>query len=210
MNQQQALSILEETRALIIDSHIVYTSGRHGKEYVNKDALYPHTMATSALCRSIAEEFSDQRVDFVIAPAIGGVILSQWVAHHLTILLERDVYALYAEKSPDGSFIVSRGYDKYIPDKCGLVVEDILTTGGSALKVIQTVRALGGNVVGLGALCNRGGITAGDVGDVPKFHALINVALDSWPEAECPLCRQGVPINTSVGKGKEFLARTCR
>ena len=88
-----------------------------------------------------------------------------------------------------------------------LVVEDILTTGGSVKKVIEATRAIGGEVVGLGVLCNRGGITSHDVGDVPKLFALVNVTLESWTEAECPLCAKGIPINTDVGKGRDFLAR---
>jgi len=87
------------------------------------------------------------------------------------------------------------------------VVGDVLTTGGSAKKVVEATRALGGNIVGLGVLCNRGGITPQDVADPPKLFALVNVKLDAWDEAGCPLCAQNVPINTDVGKGREFLAR---
>ena len=88
-----------------------------------------------------------------------------------------------------------------------LVVEDILTTGGSARKVVEAVRAIGGNVVGVGVLCNRGGVTAQDLANVPKLEVLVNISLDAWNEADCPLCKQGVPVNPDVGKGREFLAR---
>jgi orotate phosphoribosyltransferase len=86
-------------------------------------------------------------------------------------------------------------------------VEDVLTTGGSAKKVVEATRALGGNIVGLGVLCNRGGITPEDVANPPKLFALVNIKLDAWDETECPLCAQSVPINTDVGKGREYLAR---
>ena len=208
MNEQEVLQVLANVGAVIANSHIVYTSGKHGTAYVNKDAVYPHTKETSDLCRAIAEQFADESVEVVIAPAIGGVILSQWIAHHLSEITRREVFGVYAEKAESGdTFIIKRGYDKLVAGKNVLVVEDVLTTGGSAKKVVEATRALGGNIVGLGILCNRGGITPQDVADPPKLFALVNVKLDAWDEAECPLCAKSVPINTDVGKGREYLAR---
>lgn len=234
MTEQQVLQILARVGAVITGSHIVYTSGKHGTAYVNKDAVYPHTMETSRLCLAIAEEFVNRGIEVVVAPAIGGVILSQWVAYHLSGFAGREVLGVYAEKveetgstlwyicfglrllwrripqlgrPPIEHFVIKRGYDKIVADKNVLVVEDVLTTGGSAKKVIEATRALNGNVVGLGVLCNRGGVTRTDVGNPSKLFALVNVHFDAWDEDKCPLCAQGVPINTDVGKGREFLAR---
>jgi len=211
MNEQEVLKILRDVGAVITDSHIVYTSGKHGTAYVNKDAVYPHVEVTSLLCRAIAKHFREETlygIDVVVAPAVGGVILCTWIACWLEKITYRKALALYAEKSENGeAFVFRRGYDKFIPGRRVLVVEDILTTGGSAKKVIEAVRALGGSVIGLGVLCNRGGITPQDVSDPPELFALVNVKLDAWDEADCPLCAQGIPINTDVGKGKEFLQR---
>ncbi len=207
MNEKEVLQILNNVGAVITNSHIVYTSGKHGSAYVNKDAVYPHTEATSDLCRAIAIEFVGTGVQVVIAPAIGGVILSQWTAHHLTDLTGSEVLGVYAEKADNDAFIIRRGYDKLVAGKNVLVVEDVLTTGGSAKKVVEATRAIGGKVIGLGVLCNRGGITPQDVADVPELFALANVELDAWDEAGCPLCAQNVPINTNVGKGREYLAK---
>ncbi len=206
MNEQDVLKILSRLNAVLTDSHIVYTSGKHGRAYINKDAIYPHTKETSQLCRAIAEQFLDSDVEVVIAPSIGGVILSQWVAYHLTEITGREVLGVYSEKEGD-SFVIKRGYDKIVQGKKVLVVEDVLTTGGSVKKVIEATRALEGNVVGLGVLCNRGGITPQYVSNPPKLFSLVNVKFDSWDEAECPLCSKGVPINTDVGKGRDFLAK---
>ena len=208
MNEQQVLEMLGSVGAVITDSHIIYTSGKHGSAYVNKDAVYPHTMMTSRLCRAIAEQFANDNVQVVIAPAIGGVILMTWTAHHLSSMTLNggEILGVYAEKEGDG-FVIKRGYDKLVAGKNVLVVEDILTTGSSVKKVIEAVRALGGNIVGLAVLCNRGGITPQDVGGVPKLFTLANVKLEAWDGAECPLCAQGMPINTDVGKGREILAR---
>jgi orotate phosphoribosyltransferase len=208
LTEQEVLQLLQEAKAVITNSHFVYTSRKHGSAYVNKDAVYPHTQMTSALCQAMAEKFVDEGVDVVIAPAVGGVILTTWVAHHLSELCGREVLAVYAEKAEDSdTFVIKRGYDKLVAGKRVLVVEDVLTTGGSAKKVVEATRAAGGYVVGLSVLCNRGGITATDVAEVPTLVALTNVPLDAYDEAECPLCADDVPINTDVGKGKEYLAR---
>lgn len=237
MDEGVALGMLDAIGAVITNSHVVYTSGRHGSAYVNKDVVYPHSYITSRLCRTIAEEFESDDVDVVVAPAVGGVILSQWVAHHLCALSNSDVDGIYAERSEwvlrkpssgicftvsvgaetyslaagqelvikEDAFVIKRGYEKLVPGRRVLVVEDVLTTGGTVKKVIRAVRELGGEVVGLGALCNRGGLTAESIG-VPKLFALTNVTLDSWEGEACPLCAQNVPINTDVGKGRDFLA----
>ena len=209
MNKDEVFGIFGRVGAVITGSHVVYTSWRHGTEYVDKDALYPYTRETSQLCRVIAEEFVLDAVEVVIGPEVGGVILSQWTAHHLSKMNGHEVFGVYAEKSEDrrrDDFIIKRGYDKLIAGKIVLVVEDVLTTGGSAKKVVKATRAIGGYVVGLGVLCNRGGITPQMI-DVPKLDALVSVKLDAWDEATCPLCERNVPVNTDIGKGREFLAR---
>lgn len=207
MIEREVMKILSKVGAVITGSHIVYTSGKHGSAYVNKDALYPHTKETSDLCRIIAEQFADDGVETVIAPAIGGVILSQWTAHHLSKITGREVFSVYAEKSDGGIFVIKRGYGKFVSGKKVLVVEDVLTTGGSVKKVIEAVRAIGGNVLGLGVLCNRGGVALKDVADAPELFAILNIKLDAWDEENCPLCAQGVPVNTDVGKGGEYLLK---
>jgi len=241
MNEKEVLEVFGRVGAVIADSHIVYTSWRHGTGYVNKDAVYPHTQETSELGKAIAEHFLRRGIEVVIAPAVGGVILSQWVAFHLNRFNAtheiKEVLAVYAERDEQSvikadkdttvnitvtlrkgdelvikkpKFVIKRGYDKFVAGKNVLVVEDVLTTGGSAKKVAEATRAIGGNIVGLGVLCNRGGITPQDVADPPELFALVNMNLDSWDEEECARvgpCSKGVPINTEVGKGREYLAR---
>lgn len=208
--EKMTMQLLEEVNAIITGSHIVYTSGKHGDAYVNKDAVYPHTQLTSDLCQAMATKIvqENEDVDTVIAPAIGGVILSQWTAFHLSKSLRREVMSIYAEKDPEsGEFIIKRGYDKYVKDKKVVVVEDILNTGGSVRKVVDAVRLTGGTVAAVLALCNRGSVTKESIGNPPHLCSLTNVTLSSWEEAECPLCKQNVPINMEVGKGREYLAR---
>ncbi|MCR4275808.1 MAG: phosphoribosyltransferase family protein [Candidatus Parcubacteria bacterium] len=210
MNETDVLKILEGVGAVITNSHIVYTSGKHGSAYINKDALYPHTKKTSILCRTIAKHYEGDDIEAVIAPAVGGVILATWTAYHLSEYTGRDVLCTYADKATingEDDFVIKRGYDKIVANKNVLVVEDLLTTGGSVRKVVVAVRKTGGRVVGAGVLCNRGGVTHTDICDVPRLVVLANIKMDAWDEKDCPLCKQGVPINTSIGHGKAFLAR---
>lgn len=212
--QEDTMASLAQVGAVITDSHIVYTSGKHGTAYVNKDAVYPHTGLVRRITADMADAFRGDGVEVVAGPEKGGIILSQWV----TDLLEfnnraregqGEVLAVYAEKEGD-IFVFRRGYEKLVPGKRVLIVEDVLTTGGSVLKVVNAVRALGGEVVGVAALCNRGGITSTDIGGVPKLFSCADVKLDAWDEGDCPMCAQGIPINTNVGKGREFLARQAK
>jgi orotate phosphoribosyltransferase len=213
MNEPKIMQMFADVGAIISDSHFVYSSGRHSSVYINKDALYLHTKTTSMLCQLMAQQYDTNQVDVVVGPVVGGIVLSQWVAHHLNATRSSgETLAVYAEKGADGTdphdkqFFFSRGYDKYIAGKNILVVEDVLTTGGSARQVIELVRQHGGNVIGLSALCNRGNVQPEDVGNV-AIQALVKISLETYAVEACPFCQQQVPINTELGKGRAFLAR---
>lgn len=210
MNEAETRKILLDVGAIIADSHIVYTSGRHGSAYVNKDAVYPHTEITSKLCKEMAGRFKNTPVDAVAGPTVGGVILSQWVAHYLSEIYGREIYAVFAEEDENKNRFFKRGYDKLITGKNVLVVEDVLTTGGSVKRVVDAARTTGGKVVGCVAICNRGKVSAKDLGDIPRLESLINIDMDSWEEKDCPMCKEGTPVNTDVGRGREYLNRRGR
>ena len=197
---ERAAAILAESGAILTGSHVVYTSGRHGSAYVNKDAVYPHAARVAELCRLLADAVAGHEIDVVCGPAMGGIILAQWTGHHL------GRPAVYAERA-DGGMVLRRGYDRWIAGRRVLVVEDVLNTGGSVRETVRAVEAAGGRVVVAAALVNRGGVTPADVG-VPALVSLLALPLDSWTAAECPLCRTGVPVNTDVGKGREFVRAT--
>ncbi|MFQ3661063.1 MAG: phosphoribosyltransferase family protein [Chloroflexaceae bacterium] len=206
MNGDDVLALLADVGALITGDHLVYTSGRHGNSYVNKDALYPHTAATAAVCERLARHFASAGVEVVAGPTIGGVILAQWTAYHLSAMEGREVLAVYAEEEAvaEGKCrALRRGYDALARGRRVLVVEDVLTTGGSARQVVEAVRRAGGEVIGVGALCNRGGVTAATL-TAPELYALVEVPLESYAPEDCPLCAAGVPINTRVGKGAVY------
>jgi orotate phosphoribosyltransferase len=211
MNDPAIMQLFSDAEAIVSDSHFVYSSGRHSSVYVNKDALYLHTGIVSRLCGRMAQSYNADEIDVVVGPVLGGIVLSQWVTHALNARRTTgEVLAVYAEKEgdgPDKTFVFHRGYDKYIAGKNILVVEDILTTGGSARQVIEAIRKQDGNVIGLSALCNRGAVQSAAVANVP-VQQLITLTLETFAEDECPFCQQGVPINTELGKGRAFLQKT--
>lgn len=198
------LTILKSVGAVLTDSHFVGTSGLHFDTYVNKDFLYPHTKETSEVCKILAEKFKDAEIEVVVGPALGGIILSQWTAHHLSEIYGKEVLGIYTEKSPDGGQIFTRGYENYVKGKRVLLVEDIVTTGGSLLKTAKTVQEAGGKIVSTCAMVNKNKDIEKEISGVP-FVALSNLFIPTYEADVCPLCKNNVPINTKVGHGKKFL-----
>lgn len=199
------VEILKQLGSVITDDHLVYTSGKHGEVYINKDALYPHPIQTSEVGKMFAEKYKDVDIDVVAAPALGGIILSTWTAYHLTQLKGKEVLGVYAEKMPDKSMAFTRGYDRLIQGKNVLVIEDLSTTGGSVKKVVELVKATGGNVVACCVMVNRDPehVTTETIG-VP-FDSLGVLKAEAWDEADLPERIKERPINTNVGHGRKYL-----
>ncbi len=207
--------MLEDLGAVITGSHFQYSSGRHGSDYVNKDAVYPHVEQVRQLCNMMALDVFGFRPDVVVAPAIGGVILGQWMTYQL-LGFKLDVLSVYAEKEtiklPDtpegykcyaetGRFVIKRGYEKLVAGKRVLVVEDVLNTGETARKTVEAAEEVGGEVVAACALNNRGGVTKEVLG-VPELICLTSVDMVTHDPADCPICKQGIPMRTDLGHGK--------
>ena len=203
--KNDVIAILKKVGAVLTDDHFVYTSGKHGSVYINKDAVYPHTQETSRIGQMFAEKFKDMDIDVVAAPALGGIILSQWAAYHLSKLKNKEILGVYTEKTPEKNQIFTRGYDKLINGKNVLVIEDLTTTGGSVKKVVDSVKAAGGNVVAVCVMVNRDpkNVTSSTVG--APFSSLGELLADAVDEGACELCQKGVPVNTTVGHGKKFM-----
>jgi orotate phosphoribosyltransferase len=201
----EVIDILKKVGAILSEGHFVGTSGLHFDTYVNKDFLYPHTKETSRICKLMAEKYKYQNIEVVVGPALGGIILSQSVASHLSEIYDKEVLGIYTEKSQDGGQMFTRGYEEYLKgNKRVLVVEDIITTGGSILKSIKAVLEAGGNVVGACALVNKNKDLDKNMFGVP-FDALIDLYVPTYSADVCPLCEKGIPINTNVGHGKKYL-----
>jgi len=206
-DENMIMSTLQGAGAIITDSHLVYTSGLHGSTSVNKYALYTDSVSVSSVCSILATAIITAGIDaqVIVGPAMGGITLSQWTAYHLWRKLGSKVLSVFAEKIFLGDAMeLKHGYEKIVKDKRVFIVEDVLTTGGSVKKTIEAVSRACGTVVGVD-LFNRGNITAESLG-VPRLMSLVELELSTYNPETCPLCATGVPINTDVGKGKEFLA----
>lgn len=207
----KVLEILKKVGAVITNDHFVGTSGKHFNTYIKKDAVYPHTEYISEICRLLAERTKDFDIDVVVGPALGGIILSTWTAHHLTKIFEKEVLSVYCEKAQGGGMaaetdmLLTRGYDELIKGKKVLVVEDLTTTGISAKKVVATVQNAGGEVVAVSVMVNRSPKTVTNEFFGLPFLPLAELEVENYDPKDCPLCKSGVPINIIVGHGKKFL-----
>ncbi len=184
--QHDLLHRLREIGALKT-GHFLLSSGRHSDVYLEKFDLLRNPRATEDVCRGFVDRFARDQVDVVVGPTTGGVILAFETARQL------GVAAAYAERRSDGSAgrEVRRG-TTFPPGTRVLVVDDILTTGGSVRETLTALEPHAVEVVAVAVLVDRsGGQTA--FGDIPLF-ALASQTVVSWSAAECPLCRQGVPL----------------
>ena len=199
------LDLLKKVGAVYTNDHFVYTSGKHGSVYINKDAMYQHPGETTLICRMFAERYQDVDIDVVVGPAVGGIVLSQWTAYHLTQLKGKEVTGVFTEKDTTNNQIFTRGYDALVKNKKILGVERIRRTGGSVKKVVASVKNAGGKVVAVVVMVNRNtkNVTTDTIG--APFSALCTLEADAYEEKNCPLCKKKIPINMMVGHGKKYL-----
>lgn len=203
--EKEVLEILKRTEAVITDSHIVGTSGRHMSIYINKDYLLPHTAETSRICQLFAEQNKNLDVDLVVSPVVAGAILGHEVARHLSEIQGKEVLAAYADKTDEGPLVFKRGYDELVKGKKVLIIEDTVATGLSVNKMIDVAKKFGAEIQAMAVIVNRvpKEINSATLG-VP-FSALCEIPAETYEEKDCPMCKAGLPINTKVGHGKKYL-----
>lgn len=202
---KSVIDILESVGAVMRNDHFVYTSGKHGSVYINKDALYPHVEQTALVGKMMAQKCAGLEVDSIAAPALGGIILSQWVGYYLSKIKNKPIYSVYAEKDGKGGFVFARGYDQYIKDKKVLVLEDLTNTGGSVKKVVEVVRLYGGEVSGVCVMVNRNPDLVNQKMLGAPFFYLGELRAEAYDEDQMPEELKKRPINTVVGHGKKYL-----
>ncbi|MFM9105889.1 MAG: orotate phosphoribosyltransferase [Chloroflexota bacterium] len=185
MEADALLEVLRDAGALK-DGHFLLASGRHSGQYVEKFDLLRRPAATVAACASIARPFAGQGVDVVAGPTTGGVILAFETARQM------GVSAAYAERASDGSSRREfRRGTTFAPGSRVLVVDDILTTGGSVRETLAALAAQPVQVVGVSVLVDRSG---GAVEFGVPLYPLVRLSIETWEAADCPLCRRGVPL----------------
>ncbi len=169
----------------LLEGHFLLTSGLHSPAYWEKARVLQYPVYTEALCRMIADHYREAGISVVAGPTTPGIILSYETARQL------GVRGIFAEKDDAGRRVFRRGFT-IEPGENVLVVDDIMTTGGSVKDVIAAVRAAGGNVAGVGVLVYRPAKDAVDFG-VP-FYACHTAEVISYDPKQCPLCKAGVPL----------------
>jgi orotate phosphoribosyltransferase len=182
-----------ESSGAHLRGHFVYSSGRHGADYLEKFRILEDPKATVELAGMIAARFRAIPVELVAGPTTGGVILAYEVARQLA------VNAVYAERGPQGGRVLRRGF-VIAPGTRVLVVDDIVTTGGSLRAMLASVASAGGIVVGVGVLGDR---TAGLSAPGVPFYACLTVDFPSYEPGSCPLCAAGMPIGEPRGSRRD-------
>ena len=179
MTEREVLALYEKTGALM-RGHFKLTSGLHSEVYLQSALVLQYPEQAEILGRALAAPFVDDHVTAVVAPAIGGIPVSHEVARAL------GARALFAERE-SSVMTLRRGFTLSPGERC-LVVEDVITTGGSTREVVTCVEANAGTVVGVGSLIDRSGGTASfDV----KRVALATIEAVNYRPEDCPLCRSG-------------------
>jgi orotate phosphoribosyltransferase len=179
LSERQTLQLYEKTGALL-RGHFRLTSGLHSDVYLQSALVLQYPEHAAALGSALAAPFRADGVQTVLAPAIGGILVAHEVARAL------GVRALFTERE-GGAMRLRRGFALVAGERC-LVVEDVITTGGSTREVVGCVEEHGGLVIGVGSLIDRSGGTAAFKA---KRTTLATVSATTWPPEACPLCQTG-------------------
>lgn len=182
MTEAEVLTIFRRSGALL-EGHFRLSSGLHSPGYLQCALVLQHPREAEALGAALGNIVRSLGAQTVLSPALGGIVIGQEVGRAL------GVRAIFAERQ-DGTLTLRRGFTLEPGEKV-LVVEDVVTTGGSTRETMDVARAAGATVVGACAIVDRSGGKQGL--DVP-FHALLPMDVKAYKEEECPLCKQGLPV----------------
>lgn len=191
ITQERVMEILKEA-GVLLEGHFKLTSGRHSNKYLQCAKIFRNTKYSEELCAALAEQYRNDGVQVVIGPAMGAVQMAYEVSRHL------QCENFFTERDEEGKMTLRRGF-AVNPGEKVLVVEDVVTTGGSVREVIDLVQAAGGVVVGVGSIVDR---TGGKIDFGVPFRAVVSVAVESWEPEECPLCKAGAPAPIKPGSRK--------
>jgi orotate phosphoribosyltransferase len=185
MNSDEILQLFQEL-GVFARGHFLLSSGRHSDEYWEKFRIFEHPKVTERLCGLIAQRYRDQRIDVVIGPTTGGALLAQEVGRQL------GTRCMIAEPASQGGRELRRGFVLH-PGERVLMVDDVTTTGLALRETWDVLQTWKVEILGIEVLIDRSNGEAGKQFRVP-FQALFNVAARSYDPADCPLCREGLPV----------------
>lgn len=181
MNKQDVLEIFRKADAYL-EGHFVLTSGYHSPHYFQKSKVFQYPEFNFALAKGIIEKFKDKKIDVVLSPAVGAIVLGAEVARQLNVRF------IFAERE-NGEMNIRRGFELHENENV-LVVEDIITTGGSVQEVIDMLKKLPVNIVGVGYVIDRQ--SGADFG--VEQHALAEVEVIKFKPDEVPDWLNQIPI----------------
>jgi orotate phosphoribosyltransferase len=181
-DQDKVLEIFEKSNALL-KGHFLLSSGLHSDVYFEKFQVLQYPDHVETLCQMLAKRFKDDNIDLVVGPTTGGIIISYEVGKNL------GTRAIFAE-TEHGNRVFKRGF-KLAQGERTLVVDDVMTTGGSLNEVVRLVEKHKGEIVGIGLLLDRSG---GKTGFDYRFEALASVTAKTFNPSDCPLCKQNLPL----------------
>jgi len=179
LTTDEALDIFTSSGALL-RGHFIFTSGRHSDVYMQCAQVLRYPEHTERLAKHLASHFRSDAIDIVIGPALGGIVVAYEVARQLGAV------ALFTEREDD-RMVLRRSFS-ITPGQRVLVVEDVITTGGSVREVMEVVREHQGHVAGVGVLIDR---SNGAIDFGIKQTAVLSMEIPSWEADACPLCREG-------------------
>jgi len=182
MTEKDVLKIFDKYNALL-KGHFKLSSGLHSERYLQCALVLQYPGIAEKLSKELAKKFSKDKIDVVIGPALGGITLAYEVARAL------GVRGLFTERH-EGKMVLRRGFSIEKGEKV-LVVEDVITTGGSTKEVVGVVKDRGGVVIGVGSIIDR---SDGKISFGVPFESLAKIKIDTFKEEDCPLCKDHIPI----------------
>jgi orotate phosphoribosyltransferase len=192
MEPRELLKLLQETGAML-DGHFLLTSGRHSNVYIEKFRVLENPQALDDVCRAMAGTVQNQNVELVLGAAIGGILIAGGVGRHLA------VKHIFSERV-DGKMELRRGFSITRGQRI-VIVEDIITTGGSVFELIQLAKEYEAEIVHVVNLVDR---SSGEVNFEVPTTALLTIPSESWEPEDCPLCQQRVAITQRGRTGKQM------
>ncbi len=179
ITRERVEEILKES-GVLLEGHFLLTSGRHSNKYMQCAKIFRHTKYSEELCAALAEQYQGEKIDVVIGPAMGAVQMAYEVSRAI------GCENFFTERV-EGRMVLRRGFEVTQGMRC-LLVEDVVTTGGSVKEVAELVKEAGGIVVGIGSIVDR---SNGAVDFGVPFKSVYPVEVISWEADECPLCKEG-------------------
>ena len=182
MSNPSMLDIFKSTGALL-EGHFRLTSGRHSNAYFQCAKVLQYPEHLSAVCSRIADHFRESGVETVISPAIGGIVVGTEGGRQL------GVKTIFAERK-EGIMTIRRGFSLAKGERV-IVIEDVITTGGSVAEVIELLDEAGALLVGVGSVVDR---SNGKVRLADNQFSVLAMEVISYTPEECPLCKAGIPV----------------